>query len=142
LLLVLDFLLDPLQRSSVGSSAVCFQYLDIPNLVSASLNKLGLCLLVCQGCDLLLGLLIIGEVLLVLLPTRSCGAGHVGRDERCLSRGEDEERDLRVTGTARWIGDRRAVDVMRNGDGMNVDEDVVIALVPGSCTAEPRLHGG
>jgi hypothetical protein len=77
-LLVFNILLELLQGCRVGSRPVGLEYCDVT--AGAGLARLTSTqernLLVCEWCDLLLGLLVVGEVLLVLLPALSGGARH------------------------------------------------------------------
>jgi hypothetical protein len=88
-LLVLDLLLELSQLCAVGCCAICLQHLDVSvaGLANATSHGAHVILLVGEGRDLLLFYLIVGEVLLVLLPARARGGGHLGGLD-----GDDSER--------------------------------------------------
>lgn len=79
LLLVLDLLLELPEFRAVGCRAIRLQHLDVPGVcqLPAPSNSLSEHVLIGERCDLLLLDLVVGEVLLVLLPARARGAGHV-----------------------------------------------------------------
>jgi hypothetical protein len=77
LLLVFDLFFDLLQGRRIWSRAVCFQYLNIAIQVRIDPLEWMVVLLIRERCNLLFGLFIVCEFLLVLLPVLARGAGHV-----------------------------------------------------------------